>query len=354
VSAPLRVCVVGLGAVGGVLAARLAALTQTQPQRLAVCALARGATLAAVRRQGLVLQAAGATLAVPLQASDDPAALGSQDLVIAALKAPALPAAAEAIAALAGDRGAVLTAMNGLPWWFFDRLDGPARGLVLPQTDPGGTLHARIATGRVIGAVVHFAAAVTAPAQVVLRSGNGLIVGLPGAASAGPGGVDPGHPAGPDQPAAERLAPAAALLADAGFELTVTPAIEREVWFKLWGNMTMNPVSALTLAPCDEVLDDPLTRALCSAVMREAQALGAAFGIPIAQEPEDRHAITRRLGSFKTSMLQDLEAGRALELDALLGAPVAAARALGVATPQMDALFGLARLMARRRGLYPR
>jgi len=145
----------------------------------------------------------------------------------------------------------------------------------------------------------------------------------------------------------------AALLGRAGFAVTTSQQVQREVWFKLWGNMTMNPVSALTGAPCDRILDDPLVRGFCSAVMLEAQQIGAAIGIPIEQEPEARHAVTRKLGSFKTSMLQDAEAGRPLELDALVGAVREIGQHLGLATPHIDTLFGLVRLMAQQRGLYP-
>ena len=133
--------------------------------------------------------------------------------------------------------------------------------------------------------------------------------------------------------------------------VTLSERIQREVWFKLWGNMTMNPISALTGATCDRILDDPLVRNFCSAVMLEAQAIGAAFGIPIEQRPEERHAVTRKLGAFKTSMLQDVEAGRPLEIDALLGAVREIGGHGGIATPNVDALFGLVRLMAATRGL---
>jgi len=145
----------------------------------------------------------------------------------------------------------------------------------------------------------------------------------------------------------------ATLLSNAGFAVTLSERIQREVWFKLWGNMTMNPISALTGATCDRILDDPLVRAFCSAVMLEAQAIGAAFGIPIDQRPEERHAVTRKLGAFKTSMLQDAEAGRPLEIDALLGAVREIGSHVGIATPNVDALFGLVRLMAATRPRQP-
>jgi 2-dehydropantoate 2-reductase len=198
-----------------------------------------------------------------------------------------------------------------------------------------GWLGTRLPARQVVGCVVHASSTAPGPGQVRHGVGQGLVIGRPA------GGAD------------DALNALAALLGEAGFAVTVSDRVQREVWFKLWGNMTMNPVSALTGAPCDRILDDPLVRGLCSAVMREAQAIGAAFGLPIDQEPEARHAVTRRLGSFKTSMLQDAEAGRALELDAMLGAVREIGAHLGLPTPNIDALFGLARLMARQRGLYP-
>jgi 2-dehydropantoate 2-reductase len=156
-----------------------------------------------------------------------------------------------------------------------------------------------------------------------------------------------GEPAGGSSARVEALT---ALLGRAGFAATASPQIQREIWFKLWGNMTMNPISALTGATCDRILDDPLTRDFVSAVMREAQAIGSAFGCPIDQQPEDRHAVTRKLGAFKTSMLQDREAGRPLEVDAIVAAVHEVGRHLGLATPHLDILMGLSRLMTIRPG----
>ncbi|MFO1292015.1 MAG: 2-dehydropantoate 2-reductase [Rubrivivax sp.] len=330
-----KICVVGLGAVGGMFAAWLGSRSPAGALRLS--ALARGATLAAVRAHGLLLESGGERIAVPLTVSDDPAALGPQDLVVLAVKGPALAAAAPAVRALCAPHTRVLCAMNGVPWWFFDGLEagaGRAAGLRLESVDAGGVVRALIAPGRVIGCVVHLSAATPAPGVVRHTGGHALVVGNAVGA--------------PD----DSLQAAAALLERAGFDVTRSPRVQRELWFKLWGNMTMNPVSALTGATCDRILDDELVRTFCSAVMREAQALGAAFGIPIAQQPEERHAVTRRLGAIKTSMLQDLEAGRPLELDALLGAVREIGLRLGIATPHVDALFGLARLLGRTRGLY--
>jgi 2-dehydropantoate 2-reductase len=329
----MKICIIGLGAIGGLLAGWLG--SRLQPGRVQLSALARGATLQAVRAHGLVLDSDAGPVSVPVQVSDDPAQLGVQDLVIVAVKGPALAAVAPAVARLLGPHTLVLTAMNGVPWWFFDGLPGAAQGLQLDSVDPGGVARAHIPAAQVVGAVVHLSAASPAPGHVRHGNGNALIIGR------ALGGVD------------APMQALAALLGEAGLAVTVSDRIQREVWFKLWGNMTMNPVSALTGAPCDRILDDPLVRGFCSAVMLEAQAIGQAFGIPIDQDPEQRHAVTRKLGSFKTSMLQDVLAGRPLEIDAL----VSAVREIGVylktPTPSIDALLGLTRLMARERGLYP-
>ncbi len=333
----MKITVVGLGAIGGLLAGWLQARVRSQP--LQVSALMRpGPALDAVRAQGLVLEAAdGAAQTVDLRATDTAADLGVQDLVIVAVKAPALAGVAPSVARLMGPQTTVLTAMNGVPWWFFDGLEGPCAGLSLDSVDPGGRVRGQVPSAQVVGAVVHLSASCPAPGRVRHGNGNGLVIG---AATGGGAG--------------RREAALAALLGEAGLAVTVSPRIQRELWFKLWGNMTLNPVSALTGAPSDRILDDELVRGFCSAVMREAQAIGAAIGVPIDQQPEERHAVTRKLGSFRTSMLQDVLAGRPLEIDALVGAVREIGAHLGQPTPSIDALLGLVRLMARERGLYPR
>jgi 2-dehydropantoate 2-reductase len=163
-------------------------------------------------------------------------------------------------------------------------------------------------------------------------------------------GLIVGEPAGDKS---ERVQRVAELLSEAGFDVTHSTQVRYDIWYKLWGNMTMNPVSAITGATIDRVLGDPLVRAFCSAAMGEAAAIGALIGCAIEQTPEDRHAVTAKLGAFKTSMLQDVEAGRAIELDAIVGAVQEIGQRLGLATPNIDALLGLTRLFARVRGLYP-
>ena len=330
----MRVCIAGLGAIGGVMAAWMG--TRLGPGTVTLTALARGATLASVRAQGLVLETSEGDRRVDLQASDQARELGVQDLVILAVKGPALAGVAPALAPLLGPNTQVLTAMNGVPWWFFEGLPGSCQGLKLTSTDPGGVAAAHLPAAQVLGGVVHLSATSPAPGRVRHVNGNGLILGRALGA--------------PDAP----LKAVAQLLQQAGLAVTVSDCIQRDVWYKLWGNMTMNPVSALTGAPSDQILDDPLVRQFCSAVMLEAQAIGAAFGIPIAQQPEERHAVTRKLGSFKTSMLQDLQAARPLEIDGLVASVREIGAHLGLATPHIDALLGLVRLMASQRGLYPR
>jgi 2-dehydropantoate 2-reductase len=326
----VRVAVVGAGAIGGVLAGKLAALPSVH-----LSVLARGATLQALQQSGLQLSDAEGSRIVRLRASDDAAELGPQDLVIVAVKAPALAGVAQQVRTLLAPDGIALIAMNGLPWWFFNGLGGACDGLALHSVDPDGRIAAAIPGEQVIGSVVHMSCASSAPAQVQHRGGNGLILGEPRGGSSA------------------RVEGLVQLLRHAGLDASLSERIQQDIWFKLWGNMTMNPVSALTGATCDRILSDPLTRAFISAVMLEAQAVGTAIGCPITQTPEDRHTVTAKLGAFKTSMLQDVQAGRAIELDALLGSVREVAQHLGLHTPHTDALLGLTRLMAQTHGLYP-
>ena len=325
----MKVCIYGVGAIGGFIGTRLA-LTG----RCEVSAVARGATLAALRTHGLRLRQGGTLLNAPVQASDDPGALGVQDLVVIAVKGPALGAVAERIAPLIGPRTVVLPAMNGVPWWF--GAGAPALGdAPLQSIDPGGHIAAALPVAQVIGCVVHASTWTSEPGLVEHKMGQGLIIGEPLSGES------------------ERVQTLAALLRGAGFDTTVSADVRRDLWYKLWGNMTMNPITAITGATVDRVLDDPLTRHFCSAAMAEAAAVGAKIGCAIEQSPEDRHRITRKLGAFKTSMLQDVEAGRPIELDALVSVVCEIAQRVGVATPFIDALLGLARLHGRVHGLYP-
>ena len=329
-----KIAIVGMGAIGGLFAGWLG--SRLPAGQIELSAVARGATLKALQARGLIwVDAEGAEHSVPIHASDDAASLGVQDLVIVSVKGPAMPQVAPAVKALMGPHTVVLVAMNGVPWWFFDGMPGEAAGLRLNTVDPGGVTALNIPTAQVIGCVVHASAAAPQPARIERIKNNQLIIGEPA------GGTS------------ARVQALAELLTQGGFGVTVSEHVQRDIWFKLWGNMTINPISAITGAPCDRILDDALVRGFVSAIMLEAKAIGARIGIPIDQSPEDRHAVTRKLGSFKTSMLQDVEAGRGIELDALVGAVREIGQHLGEATPNMDALMGLTRLMGQMRGLYP-
>ncbi len=324
----MKVCMVGAGAIGGFIGARLAAAGQCT-----VSALARGATLNALREHGWRLRQGDALLQAPASASSDARDLGEQDLVVIAVKGPALASAVQGIAPLLGPDTIVLPAMNGVPWWFGQGIsalgDAP-----LASVDPGGRIAAAVPLHHVVGCVVHASTSAPEPGLVQHRMGQGLVIGEPD------GGASP------------RVHRLGELLTGAGFDVTVSGSIRRDIWYKLWGNLTMNPVSAITGATCDRLLDDPLVRGFCSAVMHEAAAIGAQVGCEVTQDPEERHAVTRKLGAFKTSMLQDVEAGRQIELDAIVSAVHEMGRRLGVVTPHIDALLGLTRLFGRVHGLY--
>jgi 2-dehydropantoate 2-reductase len=324
-----RICVVGAGAIGGFIGSRLAAAGY------ATCALARGATLGALRGHGWRLESAEGSLTAPVHASDDPAELGEQDVVVLAVKAPALASVVGGIGPLLGPDTVVVTAMNGVPWWFFDGFGGEYEGMRLRAVDPDGVIAAAVPADRVIGCVVHVTCSVPEPGLVRHGAGQGFIFGEPGGE------------------ASDRVRALAGCFARAGFTATVSTSIRQDIWYKLWGNMTMNPVSVLTGATTDRILDDELVNAFCQSVMTEAAAIGARIGCPIEQSPRDRNAVTRKLGVMKTSMLRDAEAGRPLELDAPLTVAREIGHAVGEPTPHIDILLGLTRLHARTRGLYP-
>ena len=324
-----KVAIVGAGAIGGWIGVHLARAGAQ------VSVLARGETLAALQKSGLQLHQTGDVHSVPVKASSDASALGIQDLVVIAVKAPALASVAQQVGPLLGPDTVVLTAMNGVPWWFLQGFGGPVQGQPLDTVDPNGTIARAIPAAHLIGGVVHASCSVDAPGVIRHHFGDGLIVG---------------EPSGQATPRVQALH---ALLQRAGFNATLSPQIQKDIWFKLWGNMTVNPISAITGATSDRLLDDDLVRGFMSNVMLEARAIGERIGIPIAQAPEDRHAVTRKLGAFKTSMLQDVEAGKPVELDALVSAVRELGQMTGVATPFTDALLGLSRLHARVLGLYP-
>jgi 2-dehydropantoate 2-reductase len=330
-----KICIYGVGAIGGWMGAGLAALEGVQ-----VSAVARGRTLAALQANGLLVRcpddgAAMRETAYPVTASDDPAKLGAQDLVIVAVKAPAMAEVAERMAPLLAPHTTVLTAMNGVPWWFLQGFGGRLAGTALSSVDPRGRIARVIAPRHVVGCVVHASCSIDEPGVIRHRFGNGLIVGEPSGE------------------ATERVRALHALLQRAGFETTLSPQIQKDIWYKLWGNMTINPICAFTGATSMQVLDDGLVRDFVTRVMLEAREIGARIGVPIAELPEDRHRVTRKLGDFKPSMLQDVLAGKAVELDALVASVRELGQLVDVPTPFTDALLGLARLHARVHGLYP-
>jgi 2-dehydropantoate 2-reductase len=324
----MKVCIYGAGAIGGWLGVQLARAG------CEVSVVARGATLDGLRAHGLRLQEAGETIAVPVRASAAPAELGPQDLVVVAVKAPAMADVAQAIGPLLGPDTMVLTAMNGVPWWFFQGFGGAYAGRPLRAVDPDGAIARAIPARHVVGCVVHASCALREPGFVQHHFGRGLIIGEPSGVKT------------------QRVQELAALLQKAGFDATLSEQIQKDAWYKLWGNMTVNPVSAITGATTDLILSDDLVRGFISAVMLEAREIGARIGIPIAQQPEDRHQVTRKLGAFKTSMLQDVEAGKPVEIDALVTVVKEMGEMTGVPTPFTDALLGLGRLHARVHGLY--
>jgi 2-dehydropantoate 2-reductase len=328
----MNIAIVGAGSIGGYLGACLAAQGSH-----AVSALARGATLAALQQHGWRVQegATGDTWSAPVaQASADAQALGVQDVVIIAVKSQALPALADSLRPLIGPKTLIVPAMNGVPWWFCQGLPG-WEDRVLTAVDPAGNLSAALPVAQVLGCVVHMACSSPQPGLVLHRMGRGLIVG---------------EALGGRSDRAQALTDC---LRAAGLETTCSDQVRQDIWYKLWGNMTMNPVSALTGGTLAQMLEDPLIRQLCTRAMQEASDVGRLIGCPIEQSPEDRHSLTQKLGAVKTSMLQDVEAGRSIELDALVGAVREIAQGLGVATPTIDGLLGLTRMMARNKGLYP-
>jgi 2-dehydropantoate 2-reductase len=324
----MKACIYGAGAIGGWIGVKLA------QAGCEVSVVARGATLQALQAHGLRLDEGGHTRSAPVRASATPAELGVQDLVVVAVKAPAMAEVAKAIRPLLGPETIVLTAMNGVPWWFFEGFGGPYAGTRLKSVDPDGSIAEAVPPRHIVGCVVHASCALRAPGHVQHHFGNKLIVG---------------EPSGQQTARVQRLV---GLLGEAGFEAVLSEQIQKDAWYKLWGNMTVNPVSAITGATTNLILDDELVRDFISRVMLEAREIGGRIGIPIAQQPEDRHQVTRKLGAFKTSMLQDVEAGKPVEIDALVTVVKEMGAMTGVPTPFTDALLGLARLHARVHGLY--
>jgi 2-dehydropantoate 2-reductase len=325
----MKICIAGAGAIGGFIGARLAATGEH-----AISAVARGETLAALQTHGFRLDEGDTRIQGPVTARADAVELGVQDLLIVAVKGQSLSSLAPSLAPLIGPQTIVLPAMNGVPWWFAQTI-AELNGQPLSSVDPGGVISQHIPFSNVLGGVVHASTSVSEPGVVRHKMGKGLIIGEPS------GGMSP------------RVGAVADALRRAGFDVNASERIRFDIWYKLWGNMTMNPVSALTGATIDRLLGDDLVREFCSRAMLEAAAIGAKIGCGVDQLPDDRHQVTLKLGAFKTSMLQDAEAGRSIELDGLVTVVREIGAAVAVPTPTIDAILGLTRLYGRSHGLYP-
>ena len=325
----MRICIYGAGAIGGLLGARLAAAGYT------VTLIARGAHLAALRERGLTLRSGEDTVTVRPHATDDPAAAGPQDCVILTLKAPGLAAVADAIQPLLGPQTSIVTAMNGILWWYFHGVEGPHRERRLACVDPDGRLWRALPPERVIGCVVYPAAEVVEPGVIAHQYGNRFMLGEP------------------DGSRSARVAALSKALTEAGFKAPVRPRIRDDIWLKLWGNLSFNPVSALTLGTLDRIAGDPGTHAVIARMMAESKAVGEAHGVRFDVDIPTRIGWAKDLVGHRTSMLQDLERGRAMEIDALLGAVVEMGDVAGVDTPLLDAVLALVVQRARLAGCYP-
>ena len=324
----MKICVYGAGAIGGLMAAWLARSGHD------VSVVARGAQLDAIRRHGLRVQSKGKTDSFRIKAESEPTKLGAQDYILVTVKAQSLTDVAGTIAPLLGEETSVVTAMNGVPWWFFHRLKFRNGDERLESLDPGGKLSRAIPTERVVGCVIHLAASTPEPGLVSHNMGSKLILGEPGSENTG---------------RTKRIAEA---LAAAGFEIEVTDSIEKEFWVKLLGNVSFNPVSALTVTTADRLIQNEEVKAYMVEIMREVLAIGRAVGVDANIDPEARIDMARVLGPFKTSMLQDLEAGKPLEIDGLLAGTLEIARKAGVRAPFTESLFGLIRARAQSTGQY--
>ena len=326
----MKICIYGAGAVGGFIAARLAHAGHD------VSVVARGAHLEAIRQGGLRLleRASGKEETFRVRADSEPRSLGPQDYVIVAVKAQSLTSVAAGIKPLLNAETSIVTAMNGVPWWFFDRLRAGTGRERLESLDPQGALSRAMPTERIVGCVVHLAASTPEPGLVSHNMGKKLILGEPG---------------GKNTARTTRLAEA---LGRAGLEAIVSPFIERDFWVKLLGNVSFNPVSALTLSTADRLIENGQVKAYMVEIMREVLAIGRAVGVDADIEPEARIDMARALGKFKTSMLQDMEAGKPLEIDGLLAGTLEIARKASVKAPFTESLFGLIRARASMTNQY--
>jgi 2-dehydropantoate 2-reductase len=317
----MKVCVIGAGAIGGLLAAKLARAGED------VSVVARGAHLAAIASSGLTLIEEGAQTVAKVKASDRIADFGEQDLIILGMKAHQVAAVVGDLPAIMGPRTAVLTAQNGIPWWYFFKHGGPHEGARLESVDPGGVIADHLPIDRVLASVVYPAAEIERPGVIRHIEGNRFSL------------------AEIDGSKSERILRVSEAFTRAGFKAPVVGDVRAEIWTKLWGNLSFNPISALTHATLVDICEFAPTRALAANMMREAQAIGEALGVRFRISLEQRIAGAESVGAHKTSMLQDIEAGRAIEADALLGSVIELGVLVGVATPRLDAIYAAVKLL---------
>jgi 2-dehydropantoate 2-reductase len=325
----MRITVFGAGAIGGYLAVKL------HRAGADVTVIARGPHLAAMRERGLTLKSEGTTTTARLACTDKAEEAGPQDYVIATLKATALPSAAPAIAKLMGPETALVTAINGIPYWYFYGQDGPWQDRILESVDPGGKVWAALPPRQAIGCIVYPAAEVIEPGVIEHTYGNRFTLGEP----------DGGKSA--------RVTALSQLMTKAGLKAPVRTSLRDEIWVKLWGNLAFNPLSALTTSTLDRLAFRPDLRAVARAMMEEAQTVGERLGAKFSVSIDKRIDGAGEVGEHKTSMLQDLERGRPIEIDALLGAVVELADLTETGTPLCRAVLALVRERARLAGCYP-
>jgi len=326
----MHICVVGAGAIGGLLAAKLAESGQN------VRVVARGEHLKAIRERGLTLKEEGRETVARVVATDRIAGAGRPDLVVLGVKAHQLAAIAADVAGILSPTTMVLTAQNGIPWWYFFKHGGQYEGARLESVDPGGAIARHLPVDAIIASVPYPAAQVESPGVVRHVEGNRFpLAEIDGAKT-------------------ERIAAVSQIFSNAGLKSPVIADVRSEIWTKLWGNLAFNPISAIAHATLEDICRFEPTRALAAAMMREAQAVGEAFGVRFRLSVEKRIAGAEGVGAHKTSMLQDIEQGRAIEIDALLGAPIELARMADVATPHLEAVYAVAKLLgetlARKQG----
>lgn len=326
----MKLCVFGAGAIGGHIGAKLALAGQD------VCLIARGPHLEAIRDNGLrLIEPDGSEQVVRLDCSDQPADFGPQDIVFLSTKAYAAPGAVEAMQPLLGPETCVVAAMNGIPWWYFYKLPGPYEDRRIESVDPDGALWTGIGPERVLGTVLWAAAEMREPGVIRHTSGTRMPLGEP------------------DGTRSDRALGLAKILTGAGLKSPVRTDIRSEIWLKLWGNLAFNPVSVLTHATLRDMAEDDGVRPVIHRMMVEAQSVAEVLGIHFAVDVDARIQMAGDVGPHLTSTLQDLLAGKPLELDALLGAVVEVAAMTGVPTPTLEMIYGLSVRRAREAGCYP-